>query len=88
MDDSCPAGRRSDVESMNASVGGEVGRGKIHPPGKAAAVNFHQLFPLKQPQLSNKWCTRFSKHPSLSFFPSFSQSPQFFTDVFHKVDSF
>lgn len=24
MDDSCPAGRRSDVESMNASVGGEV----------------------------------------------------------------
>ena len=25
MDDSCPAGRRSDVESMNASVGGETG---------------------------------------------------------------
>ena len=24
MDDSCPAGRRSDVESMNASVGGEA----------------------------------------------------------------
>ena len=24
MDDSCPAGRRSDVESMNASVGGKA----------------------------------------------------------------